>query len=119
MPISPWVQGSLDQWKVTFQTTDPNNPTGPPKPYSLVGLTASAISVTIRNMYLPAADANYERAGTGTWTIVDAVNGIATYDPSAADVAGSGLFELIFTIIQAGNSKPKKWPPQTWQVLTG
>jgi hypothetical protein len=63
----------------------------------LVGVPYSLAGVVAANMTFKMAQGGTTKVGGGTWTIDDAINGIASYHWVANDVKDAGLW-----LIQAG-----------------
>lgn len=61
--------------------------------YNLTGLTGSNIALRLYN-----TSSGTTIVGAGTWTIVDATNGIAQYTWNATDVAIASIFGLIVIV---------------------
>jgi hypothetical protein len=73
--------------------------------YDLSGLSGSDLEFRMKNK------ANLETTiGTGTWTITDAVNGLAEYAWADADVNTVGLYEVKVGVTFA-NDKPLHFGP--------
>lgn len=63
---------------------------------STVSLAGATLSLRMQDQY------GDTKTGTGTWTIDDAVNGLAHYNYSSADVNQAGTWTLYTTITIAG-----------------
>lgn len=109
MAISPWYAGAQSPaWTLTLQVANPN-PQLPPLPVpGLVNNQTTGFGLAFRSNYLSSGDPNFSRAGTGTFLVTDAANGVVTYQPSAADVALPGDYTLIVTYTPT-NNQPYKW----------
>ena|SRR5581483_12211015 len=83
MGISPWPQGQTTP-AIIFVCTKDNG-----QPLNLTGLTASNLSLLIH----PASGSDI--VGTGTFTILNAAQGIVQYQPASGDVATTGSYTLI------------------------
>jgi hypothetical protein len=73
--------------------------------YSLSGATLALSLINLN------ASERTATLGTGTWTIVDAANGIAQYAWSSADVANAGIYGIEVTVTFPGG-------PVTFQQKT-
>ncbi len=74
---------------VTFTDHLINPLTGQYTVYDLTGLDGTAIALLIKDV-----STQIEVNGLGTWSIVDALNGVAQYVWNAADVANAGIFSI-------------------------
>jgi hypothetical protein len=87
MSISPMTQGStLPALQVTF-TSDAG---------TAIDLTNGTIALALVNLA-----SNSSTAGTGTWSVTNALQGKATYAWSLTDLATKGYYHVIITITWA------------------
>jgi hypothetical protein len=97
MAISPWLQGSRDTMQITLSPIPPT-------------LLTPTLVIRDRTGYL--ADAT----GTGVFGTYNVSTGQITYQPSAADVATPGDYDLFLEFTDA-SSVPYRRQMGEWLIL--
>jgi hypothetical protein len=97
MAISPWLQGSRDVMSITLT----------PIP---AAFDSPVLVIRDRTGY------NADMNGTGTFGSLNLSTGVVTYQPSAADVATPGDYDLILTFVD-GSNIPYKRQMGEWLII--
>ncbi len=102
MALAAAVQGALrPEQQITWTDADGD----------AVDLTGATITARIRNL-LSGVTVN----STGSFTVVDAANGIFIWSYSSADVATAGQFAVQFTASYGTPPTPERTIAQSWIV---
>ncbi len=74
---------------------------------------ATNFTLTLQNMSNPML----VKHGVGTWTIIDASNGKASYAYASADLNTAGNWLRFVSVQLAGESAPRQWDPDVVAIL--